>query len=147
MESSAKRLSKRHRMSIRCVNLDSEFEQRTKTRQQEMKAVTKALQFLNSDEAHDLFSRTSDPGMMNEIINEAKALQTEATLSVDDQQTGYETLVKDTNESLDKKNKDLTNKSDVLAKTQAALPGASVFEATSGGTSATSARCLARSTP
>ena len=55
--------------------------------------------------------------------------------------------VDSSNESLDKKNKDLTNKSDVLAKTQAALTEASVFEATSGGTSATSARCLARSTP
>ena len=38
------------------------------------------------------------------------------------------------NESLDKKNKDLTNKSEVLAKTQAALTEASAFEATSGGT-------------
>merc|ERR1719265_62499 len=41
-----------------CQNMDSEYEQRTVTRQQEIGAVGKALEFLNSDEAHDLFSRS-----------------------------------------------------------------------------------------
>ena len=119
---------------VRCINLDAEFEQHTKTQQQETMGVTKGLQFLNSDEAHDSFSRTSDPGMMSETINEAKALLAEAMLSEADQQTGYETLLNDTNESLDKEIEDLINKSDVLAKTQAALTEASEFEATSGDT-------------
>merc|ERR1719392_98895 len=42
----------------KCANMDQEFEERTKTRQLEIQAVSKALAFLSSDEAHDLFTRT-----------------------------------------------------------------------------------------
>jgi chromosome segregation ATPase len=42
----------------RCQNMDQEYEERTKTRQLEIQAVSKALAFLASDEAHDLFTRT-----------------------------------------------------------------------------------------
>merc|ERR1740117_1836120 len=42
----------------RCQNMDQEYEERTKTRQMEIGAVSKALAFLSSDEAHDLFTRT-----------------------------------------------------------------------------------------
>jgi len=42
----------------RCENMDQEFEERTKTRQLEIGATSKALAFLSSDEAHDLFSKT-----------------------------------------------------------------------------------------
>merc|ERR1719409_1403888 len=42
----------------RCANMDQEYEERTKTRQLEIQAVSKALAFLASDEAHDLFTRT-----------------------------------------------------------------------------------------
>merc|ERR1719174_34887 len=41
-----------------CASLDSEYEERTKTRQAEIGATSKALAFLSSDEAHDLFSRS-----------------------------------------------------------------------------------------
>merc|ERR1719453_1289732 len=41
-----------------CANVDQEYEERTKTRQLEIQAVSKALSFLSSDEAHDLFTRT-----------------------------------------------------------------------------------------
>jgi len=41
-----------------CAALDAEYEQRTKTRQAEIQATSKALAFLSSDEAHDLFSRS-----------------------------------------------------------------------------------------
>merc|ERR1719316_484631 len=41
-----------------CASLDAEFESRKKTRQMEMAACSKALAVLNSDEAHDLFSKT-----------------------------------------------------------------------------------------
>merc|ERR1719379_157615 len=41
-----------------CQNIDQEYEERTKTRQLEIQAVSKALAFLSSDEAHDLFTRT-----------------------------------------------------------------------------------------
>merc|ERR1719146_37598 len=41
-----------------CGNMDQEYEERTKTRQGEIEACSKALSFLSSDEAHELFSRT-----------------------------------------------------------------------------------------
>jgi len=41
-----------------CQNIDQEYEERTKTRQLEIQATSKALAFLSSDEAHDLFTRT-----------------------------------------------------------------------------------------
>merc|ERR1719269_538443 len=41
-----------------CKNVDAEYEERTKTRQLEIQAVSKAMAFLTSDEAHDLVART-----------------------------------------------------------------------------------------
>jgi len=45
-------------VKAQCANLDAEYAERTKTRQLEIQAVNKALSFLTSDEAHDLFTRT-----------------------------------------------------------------------------------------
>merc|ERR1719456_731119 len=45
-------------LKMQCQNIDQEFEERTKTRQMEIQATSKALAFLSSDEAHDLFTRT-----------------------------------------------------------------------------------------
>jgi len=42
----------------KCQQTDAEFEQRQKTRTEEIAAVSEALKFLSSDEAHDLFTRT-----------------------------------------------------------------------------------------
>jgi chromosome segregation ATPase len=42
----------------KCKQTDQEFEARQKTRQEEIMAVGKALEFLSSDDAHDLFTRT-----------------------------------------------------------------------------------------
>merc|ERR1719321_1329337 len=42
----------------KCQNLDHEYEERQKTRAMEIEAVSKALAFLTSDEARDLFSKT-----------------------------------------------------------------------------------------
>jgi len=41
-----------------CSNMDQEYEERTKTRQGEIEACSKALSFLASDEAHELFSKS-----------------------------------------------------------------------------------------
>jgi len=41
-----------------CANVDAEFAERTKTRQLEIQAVSKANAFLNSDDANDLYART-----------------------------------------------------------------------------------------
>merc|ERR1719335_2164925 len=48
----------------RCASMDAEFAERTKARQLEIEAVSKALAFLNSDEAHDLFTRTFNPSFL-----------------------------------------------------------------------------------
>jgi len=55
----------------RCANMDKEFEERTKGRQLEIEAVSKALAFLNSDEAHDLFTRTfNQPKLFLQMHNQ-----------------------------------------------------------------------------
>merc|ERR1719390_375286 len=48
----------------KCQMTDQEWEQRQKTRQLEMEAVSKALAFLSSDDAHDLFTRTFNPALV-----------------------------------------------------------------------------------
>jgi outer membrane murein-binding lipoprotein Lpp len=71
------------------------------------------------------FERNSNSGgvmgMFNDVINETKQLEADAMLAEEDAQTAYETMVRDTNESLDEKNKDLINKSEMNAKAQAEL--------------------------
>merc|ERR1711881_191292 len=42
----------------KCSMTDSEWEERQKTRQLEMEAVSKALAVLSGDDAHDLFTKT-----------------------------------------------------------------------------------------
>jgi chaperonin cofactor prefoldin len=48
----------------RCASMDEQFAERTKGRQLEIQAVSKALAFLNSDEAHDLFTRSFNPTLL-----------------------------------------------------------------------------------
>merc|ERR1712110_1396773 len=48
----------------KCQMTDKEWEERQKTRQGEMEAVSKALAVLSSDDAHDLFTRTFNPALL-----------------------------------------------------------------------------------
>jgi len=48
----------------KCSMTDSEWETRQKTRQQEMEACSKALAVLSSDDAHDLFTKTFNPSLL-----------------------------------------------------------------------------------
>merc|ERR1719327_2238600 len=41
-----------------CANVDAQMAARTKTRQEEMSAVSETIAFLDSDEAHDLFTKS-----------------------------------------------------------------------------------------
>merc|ERR1719409_1741358 len=50
----------------KCQMTDQEWEERQKTRQQEMEAVSKALAILSGDDAHDLFTRTFNPALVQE---------------------------------------------------------------------------------
>merc|ERR1719284_1708228 len=45
----------------KCSMTDAEWEERQKTRQAEMEAVSKALAVLSTDDAHDLFTKTFNP--------------------------------------------------------------------------------------
>merc|ERR1719378_575907 len=50
----------------KCQMTDKEWEERSKTRQLEMEAVSKALAVLSGDDAHDLFTRTFNPALLQE---------------------------------------------------------------------------------
>ena len=50
----------------KCQMTDSEWEERQKTRQLEREAVSKALAVLSGDDAHDLFTRTFNPALLQE---------------------------------------------------------------------------------
>merc|ERR1719378_1764171 len=50
----------------KCQMTDKEWEERSKTRQLEMEAVSKALAVLSTDDAHDLFTRTFNPALLQE---------------------------------------------------------------------------------
>lgn len=50
----------------KCQMTDKEWEERQKTRQTEMQAVSEALSILSSDDSHDLFTRTFNPALLQE---------------------------------------------------------------------------------
>merc|ERR1712178_8606 len=60
-------------------------------------------------------------GMIQQIINDAKAMEAEAIRSEEDAQKAYGEFVKDTNNSIDAKSKDIVNKSESKAKAEADL--------------------------
>jgi len=57
---------------------DKEWEERQKTRQLEMEAVSKALAILSGDDAHDLFTKTVNPALLQEGSQIQSARRTEA---------------------------------------------------------------------
>merc|ERR1712039_54577 len=62
----------------KCSTTDGEWEERQKTRQMEMEAVSKALAVLSGDAAHDLFTRTFNPSFLQTAslsTSKAKASQ------------------------------------------------------------------------
>merc|ERR1719221_1681583 len=60
-------------------------------------------------------------GMIQQIINDAKAMEAETIRSEEDAQKAYEDFVKDTNASIKAKSKDIVNKSETKAKAEADL--------------------------
>merc|ERR1719236_432661 len=61
-----------------CQMTDQEWEERQKTRQLEMEAVSKALAILSSDDAHDLFSKTFNPALVEKENSSQKSLRSQA---------------------------------------------------------------------
>jgi uncharacterized coiled-coil protein SlyX len=58
-------------------------------------------------------------GMIQQIIADAKQLEADAIKAETDSQKAYETFVKDTNGSIEEKNRDITNKSELKAIAEA----------------------------
>jgi len=56
----------------KCTSLDAEYAERTKTRQMEIEGTNKALSFLTSDEAHDLFTKTFNPSFVQKLVQASK---------------------------------------------------------------------------
>merc|ERR1740127_451204 len=63
----------------KCSMTDNEWEERQKTRSLEIEAVSKALAFLTSDDAHDLFTRTFNPSLLQKTA--AKTSERRARVS------------------------------------------------------------------
>jgi len=59
--------------------------------------------------------------MIQQIISDAKAMEAEAIRSEEDAQKAYEDFVKETNASIEAKSKEIVNKSEEKAKTEAEL--------------------------
>ena len=58
-------------------------------------------------------------GMIQQIIDDAKAMEAKAIRDEEDAQKAYEEFVKETNASIEEKSKDIVNKSETKAKTEA----------------------------
>merc|ERR1719473_2411324 len=63
----------------KCQMTDQEWEERQKTRQLEMEAVSKALAVLSSDDAHDLFTKTFNPALLQKESASNSARQAQAS--------------------------------------------------------------------
>merc|ERR1719152_914340 len=57
--------------------------------------------------------------MIQQIINDAKAMEAESIKSEEDAQKAYEDFVKETNASIEEKSKEIVNKSEEKAKAEA----------------------------
>merc|ERR1719243_94121 len=57
--------------------------------------------------------------MIQQIINDAKAMEAEVIRSEEDAQKAYEDFVKETNASIEEKSKEIVNKSELKAKAEA----------------------------
>merc|ERR1712151_752602 len=67
----------------KCQMTDKEWEERQKTRQTEMQAVSQALSILSSDDAHDLFTRTFNPALlqMDAVVHSSRKTKASDVLS------------------------------------------------------------------
>jgi hypothetical protein len=63
----------------KCQMTDKEWESRQKTRQLEMEAVSKALAVLSGDDAHDLFTRTFNPALLQQAGTVSSSRRTAAS--------------------------------------------------------------------
>eukprot|EP00419_Tripos_fusus_P021876 CAMPEP_0172719882 /NCGR_PEP_ID=MMETSP1074-20121228/75756_1 /TAXON_ID=2916 /ORGANISM="Ceratium fusus, Strain PA161109" /LENGTH=703 /DNA_ID=CAMNT_0013545281 /DNA_START=62 /DNA_END=2173 /DNA_ORIENTATION=- len=62
----------------KCKMTDTEWTKRTKMRQAEMEAVSKAMTVLSDEAAHDLFTRTFNPGLLQKESREHSSRRAQA---------------------------------------------------------------------
>lgn len=63
----------------KCSATDAEWEERQKTRQLEIEACSKALAVLSSDDAHDLFTKTFNPALIQKEFSAQSERRTQAS--------------------------------------------------------------------
>merc|ERR1711953_635874 len=63
----------------KCSMTDAEWEERQKTRQLEMEAVSKALAVLSTDDAHDLFTKTFNPSLLQKEASKQSERRSQAS--------------------------------------------------------------------
>jgi len=63
----------------KCSTTDAEWEERQKTRQLEIEACSKALAVLSSDDAHDLFTKTFNPALIQKEFSAQSERRTQAS--------------------------------------------------------------------
>merc|ERR1719161_3169974 len=63
----------------KCAAMDEEWEARQKTRQLEMEACSKALAILSSDDAHDLFTSTFNPALVQQQSSAQSSRRSQAS--------------------------------------------------------------------
>merc|ERR1712139_413747 len=63
----------------KCSMTDNEWEERQKTRSLEIEACSKALAFLTSDDAHDLFTRTFNPALLQKSASKTSDRRAQAS--------------------------------------------------------------------
>merc|ERR1719160_721698 len=66
----------------KCQGSDQEYEERQKTRAAEIEAVSKALAFLTSDDARDLFSKTFNPALIQKKSTSNRQAQASKLLAI-----------------------------------------------------------------
>mmetsp|Transcript_157942 Transcript_157942/g.274190 ORF Transcript_157942/g.274190 Transcript_157942/m.274190 type:complete len:691 (-) Transcript_157942:83-2155(-) len=63
----------------KCASTDKEYEERKATRAEETKAVSKALAILSSDDAHDLFTKTFNPALLEKASSKNSQRRAQAS--------------------------------------------------------------------
>merc|ERR1719502_1565131 len=80
-------------LKVRCANADAEFESRSKARNLELQGVAETIAILNSDEAHELFSKTVSFVQVSVSAERSRRSKAAAALRKMAKRTGSEMLL------------------------------------------------------
>jgi chromosome segregation ATPase len=80
-------------LKVRCANADEEFESRSKARNLELQGVAETIAILNSDEAHEMFSKTVSFVQVKASAERSRRSKAAAALRKVAKRTGSEMLL------------------------------------------------------